>query len=69
MKSKRIYHVHLHTPHNGKQDYYYKSKNAIFRELSRGIVGVGCDYISNLRIDDRHPYSNAKCVITTENVG
>lgn len=68
MNMKRIYKVHLHIPHNGKQDYYFRSKNAIFRELGREVVGVGQAYISNRLIDKEHPYTNAKCIITAETV-
>lgn len=63
-QTKKIYHVHLHTKHNGEQDFYFWSKATIGKELAENVIGVGEKYLSNMLIDEQHHYANSKCIIT-----
>lgn len=65
MESKKIYHVHLHEPYNGKQDYYFGSMLAIYRHLPADVVGI--KYVS-LKSRKWTQYENKKCVIISDEI-
>lgn len=67
-KKKKIYHLHLHEPYNGKQDMYFSSKTEIFKILSEEIVGCSMTYIVNKQIQIGEHYANGKCILTAEEI-
>jgi hypothetical protein len=64
MRQTKIYHVHLHTKHNGEQDFYFRSKASISKKLNESVIGMSKEYLCNTLIDEQHHYANSKCVIT-----
>lgn len=63
MESKRVYHVHLREPYNGKQDYYFGSLTAIYVNLPEDVLGVK---YTSLKAKKFTGYENNKCVIKVD---
>ncbi|MDO4802938.1 MAG: hypothetical protein Q4A15_12295 [Prevotellaceae bacterium] len=67
-RKKKIYHLHLHEPYDGKHDLYFSSKTEIFNALPEEVVGCSMAYIVNKQIHIGEHYANRKCIITAEEI-
>lgn len=65
MEAKRVYHVHLREPYEGKSDFYFGSLIAIYRYLPADVVGIK---YSSLKSTKRQHYENKKCVINVDEI-
>lgn len=65
MEPKRIYHVHLHEPYEGKCDYYFGAIVAIYGTLPPEVVGIK---YSSLTAKKLTHYENKKCVINVDEI-
>lgn len=63
MESKRVYHVHLHEPYEGKNDYYFGSIKAIYSYLPGEVLGVKYTTLTAKKFTG---YENKKCVIKVD---
>lgn len=65
MESKKIVHVHLKEPFEGKEDYYFGSLRAIYATIPE--VAIGLTYKS-LTAKKFSRYENKKCVINVDEI-
>ena len=63
MKKRRIIHIELKKPFDGKRHFYFGSKKAIFDVLSHDAVGITYAYLVNSVKLQNGPYENKKCII------
>lgn len=63
MESKRVYHVHLAEPYEGKQDYYFGSLAAIYSTIPENVLGVKYTSLTAKKFTG---YENKKCVIKVD---
>lgn len=62
MESKKIVHVKLKEPKDGRKDYYFGSLLAIYDNLSRDDVGIAYKSLTNA-LRGKEYYENKKCII------
>lgn len=65
MESKKIIHVHLHEPFEGKCDYYFGSIIAIYATLHPDVVGIKYNSLTAKKLTY---YENKKCVINVDEI-
>lgn len=65
MEAKRIYHVRLYEPFEGKTDYYFGSIKAIYATLTAEIVGVKYNSLTAKKLVR---YEGKKCVINVDEI-
>jgi len=58
----KVIHLHFKQPMNGKQDYYFGSKAAIYEVFSTEHLGISLGSLYTKRID-KEPYFNKLCTI------
>lgn len=63
MKKRKVFHVEMKEPVNGKCHFYFGSKKAIFERFSHDEVGITYRYFTNCVKLSNGPYENKKCVI------
>lgn len=62
MESKKIIHLELKEPKDGKSDYYFGSLLAIYDSLQKEDVGITYKSLTNA-LRGKETYENQKCVI------
>ena len=65
MTTKRVYHVQLREPYNGKTDFFFGSIIAIYSVLPADVVGIKYTSLKSKRLDR---YENKKCVIQSDDI-
>lgn len=65
MEAKRVYHVHLHEPFNGKTDFYFGSIIAIYSMLPESVLGVKYNTLKAKKLTS---FENKKCVINVDDL-
>lgn len=65
MEAKKIVHVYLHEPYEGKADYYFGSLRAIYASLPEEEVGIK---YTSLTAKKFSRYENRKCVINVDEI-
>ena len=68
MKKRKVFHVELKEPVDGKRHFYFGSKKAIFDVFSHEEVGITYAYLVNSVKLQNSPYENKKCVIRQGNL-
>ena len=63
MKKRRILHIELKKPVDGKRHFYFGSKKAVFDVFSHEDVGITYAYLVNSVKLKNGPYENKKCII------
>lgn len=63
MESKKIVHVHLKEPYEGKEDYYFGSLRAIYTVLPEVVVGLRYKSLTAKKFSR---YENKRCVIIVD---
>lgn len=63
MESKKIVHVHLKEPFEGKEDYYFGSLRAIYATIPEVLIGLT---YKSLTAKKFARYENKKCVIIVD---
>lgn len=63
MNKRKVFHVELKQPVDGKQHFYFGSKRAIFDVLPHDAVGITYRTLTNCVKLSNGPYENKKCVI------
>lgn len=62
MKEQKVIHVELKEPFNGKRNYYFGSKAAIYEDLSEDLIGIKKESLWNVDLD-KVEYQNKFCTI------
>lgn len=65
MESKKVIHVHLYEPYEGKNDYYFGSIIAIYGTLPPEVVGIKYTSLCSKKLTH---YENKKCVINVDEI-
>lgn len=65
MESRKIVHVHLNEPYEGKSDYYFGSLAAIYASLPEEVVGIKYKSLTAKRFSR---YENKRCVINVDEI-
>ena len=63
MEAKKIYHVRLREPYEGKTDYYFGSIKAIYSVLPVDVVGIKYNSLTAKKLVK---YEGKKCVINVD---
>lgn len=63
MESKKIVHVHLKEPYEGKEDYYFGSLRAIYATIPEVVIGLTYKSLTAKKFSR---YENKKCVIIVD---
>lgn len=63
--NKKIYHVKLSEPKEGKTDFYFGSLSAIFERFTPSEIGCGVNRLWNIGVAKGIKYENKKCTITS----
>ncbi len=63
MKKRKVFHVELKQPVDGRKHFYFGSKRAIFDVLSHDAVGITYRTLTNCVNLQNGPYENKKCII------
>lgn len=63
MEAKKVIHVHLYEPYEGKSDYFFGSIIAIYSILPDDVVGIKYNYLKAKKLTQ---YKNKKCVINVD---
>lgn len=63
MKKRKVFHVELKEPIDGRTHFYFGSKKAIFGYFSHDEVGITYKYLTNCVKLSNEPYENKKCII------
>jgi len=62
-QQRKVIHVELKEPFNGKRHYYFGSKKAIYETLPREVVGISYESFRALGDIKNHPYEGRKSTI------
>ena len=65
MEAKKVIHVHLHEPFEGKRDYYFGSIIAIYSTLPEAVLGIKYVSLTSKKLTQ---YMNEKCIINVDNI-
>ena len=68
MKKRKVFHVELKGPDEGKRHFYFGSKKAIFEYFTHDEVGITYRYFANCVKLSNGPYENKKCMIRQGNL-
>lgn len=63
MNKRKVFHVEMKEPVDGKRHFYFGSKKAIFERFSHDEVGITYRTLTNCVKLFNCPYENKKCVI------
>jgi hypothetical protein len=63
MNKRKVFHVEMKEPVDGKRHFYFGSKKAIFERFSHDAVGITYRTLTNCVKLSNGPYENKKCVI------
>ena len=63
MNKRKVFHVELKQPLDGRKHFYFGSKMAIFDVLPHEAVGITYRTLTNCVKLSNGPYENKKCVI------
>lgn len=63
MKKRKVFHVELKEPIDGRTHFYFGSKKAIFGYFSHEEVGITYKCLTNCVKLSNEPYENKKCII------
>lgn len=63
MNKRKVFHVEMKEPVDGKRHFYFGSKKAIFERFLHDEVGITYRYFTNCVNLQNGPYENKKCVI------
>lgn len=63
MKKRKVFHVELKQPVDGKQHFYFGSKKAVYDVLPSEVVGITYRTLLNCVRLSNGPYENKKCII------
>lgn len=65
MESRKIVHVHLNEPYEGKSDYYFGSLAAIYASLPEEVVGIKYKSLTAKKFSR---YENKRCVVNVDEI-
>ena len=65
MESKKIVHVHLKEPYEGKEDHYFGSLRAIYAIIPEVVIGLTYKSLTAKKFSR---YENKKCVIIVDEI-
>lgn len=65
MESRKVVHVHLHEPYEGKTDYYFGSLAAIYATLPDDVVGIKYKSLTAKKFSR---YENKHCVVNVDEI-
>lgn len=65
-KQTDIYHVHLHYPHNGQTEFYFRNRTTMCEHLNSTLLGVCYQALTNYKLEQKRIYANRLCVIRIE---
>ena len=65
MESRKVVHVHLHEPFEGKTDYYFGSLAAIYASLPEEVVGIKYKSLTAKKFSR---YENKRCVVIVDEI-
>lgn len=65
MESKKIVHVHLKEPYEGKEDYYFGSLRAIYATIPEVVIGLTYKSLTAKKFSR---YENKRCVINVDEI-
>lgn len=68
MSKSTVYHLRFHEPQTSKQDYYFGSLSAIYKELTEDDVGCKLTALWGAKISKEKPYVNNKVIIRKDNL-
>lgn len=63
MNKRKVFHVEMKEPVDGRRHFYFGSKKAIFERFAHDEVGITYRYFTNCVKLSNGPYENKKCVI------
>ena len=63
IKDDKIVHLHLHKPHEGKNDWYFASLSKLYEKMHPNTVGVTRQSLRNYRFNEKQFYANKFCTI------
>lgn len=60
---RKVFHVELREPIDGKKHYYFGSKAAIFQRFTSEQIGISYKTLRNRGSIENQPYVNTRCII------
>ncbi|MBQ6067948.1 MAG: hypothetical protein IJK84_00455 [Bacteroidales bacterium] len=62
-KKQDIIKVHLHHPHNGQSDFYFRNLTALYAGLTSQVIGICRQALINTKFMEKRFYANQFCTI------